>query len=221
MVFGDHSKTEVLFEIKTICQSGNSPKKGLMKNCKWGWQLLFMHWLNHGLIHVIEISLSNRLLYRYWVEFSPFIGARIVAGIMQFIASGMIMTSNVSGNIIGRGQVGALNEVFHVNLPTAVQKTENVLEFCMRSGNCMSLPHSMDFSYLQHAWDAVNVTFQDLMGPVVDRAQNNRRCPICLNLVLLFKFRIPACGHPIHMRCWRSYMDGCMQSSCCMPCMPI
>jgi hypothetical protein len=47
----------------------------------------------------------------------------------------------------------------------------------------------MDFSYLQHAWDAANVMLQDLMGPAVDRAvnQNDRRCPVCLNLVLLRK----------------------------------
>jgi hypothetical protein len=28
MVFGDHSKMEVLFEIKTICQSGKAAKNG-------------------------------------------------------------------------------------------------------------------------------------------------------------------------------------------------
>jgi hypothetical protein len=72
----------------------------------------------------------------------------------------------------------------------------------MRFGNGMRLPHSMDFRYLQHTWDATNVTLQDLMT-VVDHAvnQNNRHCPICFDLVLLLKFGIPACGHPIHMRC--------------------
>ncbi len=66
----------------------------------------------------------------------------------------------------------------------------------------MSLLHLMDFSYLQHVWDATNAVLQNLMGPVVDRAvnQNDRRCPICIDLVLSLKFRIPACGHPIHMR---------------------
>jgi hypothetical protein len=28
----------------------------------------------------------------------------------------------------------------------------------------------MDFSYLQHMWDATNLMLQDLMGPAVDRA---------------------------------------------------
>ncbi len=76
-------------------------------------------------------------------------------------------------------------------------------------GNGMILPHSMDFSYLQHAWDAANITLQDLMGPVADRAvnKNDRCCPICLDLVLLLKFGIPSCGHPIHMRCLRLYRD--------------
>ncbi len=115
----------------------------------------------------------------------------------------MMMTPNVPGNVIDRGCVAALNESFLVDLPTAVQKKKNVLEFCMRFGNGVSLPHSMDFSYLQHAWDAANVTLQDLMGSMVDQAvnQNNRRCPVCLNLVLSWKFGIPACGHPIHMSC--------------------
>jgi hypothetical protein len=84
-------------------------------------------------------------MYGHWGEFSPFVGARIIAGIMGFIADGMMMTPNVPGNIIGRGRVAALNESFSVNLPTAFQKTKNVLEFCMRFGNGMSLPHSMNF----------------------------------------------------------------------------
>ncbi len=120
-----------------------------------------------------------------------------------------MLSPNALGNIIGRGQVGVLNEVYSINLPTAVRKTKNVLEFCMRFGNGMSLPHSMDFSYLQHAWDAASVMLQDQMGPAVDHAvnQNNRRCPICLDLVLSQKFGIAACGHPMHISCWRLYRD--------------
>ena len=115
---------------------------------------------------------------------------------------------NAPGNIIGRGRGGALNEDYHVDLQTAVQKTKNVLEFFMRFGNGMSLPHLMDFGYLQHACDAANVTLQHPIA-MVDCAvnQNDRRCPICFNLILLLKFGIPACGHPIHMRCWRLYRD--------------
>jgi hypothetical protein len=73
----------------------------------------------------------------------------------------------------------------------------------------MSLPHSMDFSYLLRAWEAINLTLQDLMGPAVDHAvdPNDRRCPVCLDPVLLKKFGIPACGHSMHMSCWRSYRD--------------
>ncbi len=98
---------------------------------------------------------------------------------------------------------------FRVNLPTATQKTQSVLEFCIRFGNGMSLPHSMNFSYLQHAWDTANLTFQDLMSLVVNCAvdPNNRSCPICLNPVLLRKFGIPDCGHPMHMKCWRAYRN--------------
>ncbi len=168
-----------------------------------------MHWLNHGLIRVIEISLSNVLVYRHEGEFSPFVGAGIVAGIMQCIANGMMKSPNAPCNIIGRGRIGVLNENYHVNLHTAVQKTKNVLEFYMRFGNGVILTHSMDFGYSQHRWDAANVTLQDLMGPVVDRAVNQsyRCCFICLDLVLSLKFGIPACGHPIHMRCWKLYRD--------------
>jgi hypothetical protein len=87
MVFGDHSKMEVLFETKTICQSSKAPKNRLIKAREWGGQLLFTHWLNHRLIHMIKISLSNVLLHRHGGEFSPgefspFVGVRIVAGIM-------------------------------------------------------------------------------------------------------------------------------------------
>jgi hypothetical protein len=120
-----------------------------------------------------------------------------------------MISPDTPGNIIGRGHIAALNEVFLVDLPTAVRKAESVFEFCMRFGNGVSLPHSMIFSYLQGAWDATNLTLQDLMCPVVDPAVNwnNRSCPICLNPVLSWKCGIPACGHLMHMRCWRLYRD--------------
>jgi hypothetical protein len=102
-----------------------------------------MHWLNYGLIHVIEISSSNLLVYRHGGEFSPFVGVRIVVEIMQFIADSMMIRPNTSSNIIGRGCVVALNEVFHVDLPT--EKMVHVLEFCM-FGNDVSLPHSAIYS---------------------------------------------------------------------------
>jgi hypothetical protein len=132
-----------------------------------------------------QVLSSKVLVYRHGGDFSPFVGARIVTVIMQFIANGMMIGPNAPGNIIGRGRVGALNEVFHVNFPTAIQKTKNVLEFCMRFENGVSLPHSMNFSYLQHTWDAANVMLQDLMGHAVDHAvnQNGWCCPICLDLV--------------------------------------
>jgi hypothetical protein len=171
---------------------------------------MFTYWLNYyWLIHVIEILSSNVLVYRHVGEFSPFVGARTVAGIMGFITNGMMMTPDAPGNIIGRGHIAALNESFLVDLPTAVQKTKNALEFCMRFGNGLSLPHSMDFSYLQHAWDTTNVTLQDPMGSTVDQAvnQNDRCCPVYLDLVLSPKFGILACGHPINMSCWGLYRD--------------
>jgi hypothetical protein len=112
--------------------------KRLIKNRKWGGILLFMHWLNHGLIHVIEILSSNVLVYRHGGEFSSFVGARIVAGIMQYIANSVMMSPDVPSNIIGSG---ALNKVYHVDLQTAVQKTKHVFDFCMRFGNGPSLPH--------------------------------------------------------------------------------
>jgi hypothetical protein len=209
MDFGNHSKTEVLFEIETIRRSGKAAKNWLMKNRKWGGQLMFTHWLNYGLIHVIEILSSNMLMYRHGGGFNPFVGARIVERIMWFVTDGMMVTPDSPGNVTGRGRIGALNEVFCVNLPAAVQKTKSVLEFCTRFGNGMSLPHTMDFSYLLHAWEAANLMLQDLMGPAVDHVVdlNDRSCPICLDLVLLRKFGIPAYGHPMHMSCWRSYRD--------------
>ena len=95
---------------------------------------------------MIEILSSNVFVYRHGGEFSPFVRARIVAGIMGCIADGMMMTPNAPGNVIGRGCIGPLNEAFRADLPTAVQKSKIVLEFCMRFGNGVSLPHSMDFS---------------------------------------------------------------------------
>jgi hypothetical protein len=75
--------------------------------------------------------------------------------------------------------------------------------------NSMSLPHLMNFSYLQRAWDAANQTLQDLMSPAVDCAvdPNDRNCPVCLYPVLLPKIGVPACEHPMHMKCWKVYKN--------------
>ncbi len=109
---------------------------------------------------MIEILSSKVLVYRHGGEFSPLVGARIIAGIIQFISNSVMINPNAPGNIIGRGCNAALNEVFRVDLRTAVQKTKSVLEFCMRFGNGMSLPHSMNFNYLQHMWATTNITHQ-------------------------------------------------------------
>ncbi len=96
-------------------------------------------------------------------------------------------------------------DIFHLDLPTVVLKTKHVLEFCMNFENGVSLPHRMNIGYLQRAWDAANQTLQVLLMPAVDRSVNpdDRDCTICLDLILLWKFGISACGHPMHMRCWR------------------
>jgi hypothetical protein len=148
-------------------------------------------------------------VYRQGGEFSPFVGARFIARIMRFKANGVMIRPDAPNYIIGRGCVAALNEIFHVDLPEAVQKMKHVLEFCMSLENSVSLPHSMSFSYLQHAWVDANLMLQDLLSTVVDHAVNStdRNCPICLNPVLLQKFGIPACGHPMHMKCWKVYKN--------------
>ncbi len=101
---------------------------------------------------------------------------------MGFIANGIMIRPNAPGNIIDRGHVVELNEVFHVNLPAAVQKMRSVLEFYMSFGNGVNLPHLMNFSYLQRAWGTANLMLQDLMSPAVNCAvdPNDRGCPICL-----------------------------------------
>ncbi len=69
---------------------------------------------------------SKVLVYRHRGKFGCFVGARILTGIMQFIANVVMMRPDALDNIISRGHVTALNEVFHVNLPTAIQKTKLV-----------------------------------------------------------------------------------------------
>jgi hypothetical protein len=68
-------------------------------------------------------------MYRHAGEFSPFVGARIVAGIMQLIADSIMKCPDAPGNIIGRGHGGALNEDYHVDLQTAVKKTKMCWSF--------------------------------------------------------------------------------------------
>jgi hypothetical protein len=172
--------------------------------------MLFMYWLYYGLIWLIEILLSNILVTRNGVGgLAVFAGVKIVAEIMRFIADGLMMGLDAPDNIIGRGHVAALNEVFNVNFPMNVQKTKHILEFYMTFGNGVSLPHRMNFSYLHCAWDAANLILRDLLTPGQNRSVNlsGRNCPICLDPILLQSFGIPACGHPIHGRCSIGYKN--------------
>jgi hypothetical protein len=155
----------------------------------------FWYWLYYGLIQLIEILLSNALVYRNGRDLSSFVGAKFIARIMRFIADSLLMGPDAPDNIMGRGQVTSMMDILHVHLPTAVRKMTRVLEFCMNFGNGVSLPHTMNFSYLQHAWDTANKTLQVLLMPALDWSANpyNRNSPICLDPFLLQKFRIPAC----------------------------
>ncbi len=204
--FGDHSETEVLLEIEIIHWSGKAAKTCLFENWEWGGKMSFLYWLYYGLI-LIEILLSNVLVYRNGRDLSCIVGAKFVARIMRFIADGLLMGPDAPDNIMGRGQVTLMMEILHVHLPTAVQKMTRILEFCMDFGNSVNLPHTMNFSYLQCVWDVANKTLQVLSMPAVDWSVNpyDRNSPICLNLILLWKFRIPACGHLMLMSCLREY----------------
>jgi hypothetical protein len=77
-------KTEVLFEIGTIRRSGKAAKKRLIKNREWGGQLLFMHRLNYRLIHMIEISLSNVLVYSHGGE-ALLLGQELLQGLCNLL----------------------------------------------------------------------------------------------------------------------------------------
>jgi hypothetical protein len=50
---------------------------------------------------------------------------------------------------------------------------------------------------------------QDLMSPALNCTvdPNDRSCPICLDPVLLRNVGIPACGHPMHMKCCKAYKN--------------
>jgi hypothetical protein len=160
-------------------------------------------------------------MYRNGGDLGSFVGTKIVAEIMQFIADGLMKELDAPDNIIGRGHITVLMDVFHVNLPMAIQKMKHVLKFCMNFGNGESLPHRMNFSYLQHAWDASNQMLQVLLMPAVDWSVNpdDRTCPICLNPILLRKFGVLACGHLMHMSCWREYKTQMVARSGIVKCL--
>jgi hypothetical protein len=69
---------------------------------------------------------------------------------MWLVADGLLMGPDAPDNVMGRGQIGLMINIYHVDLPKVAQKTRHVLEFCV---NCFERgkgwPHAIDFSYLQ------------------------------------------------------------------------
>ncbi len=110
-------------------------------------------------------------------------------------------------NIIGRGQVCALRDVFGVDLDLAVQRTWGVLNFCITRSNRDAYLHPViNFGIVNQVWVATSQTLEVILTPVVWLVNpNNRTCPWCLKHILSWIFGIPMCGHPMHIRCWRQY----------------
>jgi hypothetical protein len=110
-------------------------KNRLMKNHKWSGKVIFMYWLYYGLIWLIEeILLISNLVYINGGELSCFVGVKIIAGIMWFIADGLLMEPDTQDNIMGRGQVTAMMNILNVDLPTAVWKAKRVMDFFYEFG---------------------------------------------------------------------------------------
>jgi hypothetical protein len=67
---------------------------------------------------------------------------------MWFVADGLLMGLDAPDNIMGRGQISSNIKIFHVDLPTAIQTTRGIMDFCMNClGNGISLPHTMNVGY--------------------------------------------------------------------------
>jgi hypothetical protein len=118
-------------EIEIIHGSGKAPKNWFIKNREWGGKILFTYWLYYGLIRLIKISSSNVLVYKNGGDLSTFVSAKMFAGIMWFVTDGLLMWLDAPENIMGRGHIFSMIDIFHVDLSTAVQKTRRVLDLCM------------------------------------------------------------------------------------------
>jgi hypothetical protein len=92
--------------------------------------MVFSYWLNYSLIQMIEITLRNTFVFRNGGDLSRFVGVKIVVGLMRVIADGLLMEHGPN-NIIGRGHLGSLRDVFGVDIQSAVQRTRQVINFCI------------------------------------------------------------------------------------------
>ncbi len=57
-------------------------------------------------------------MHRNGGDLGSFVGAKFVMGIMLCIADGLLMEPDAPDNIIRRGHVTVMMDVFHVDLPT-------------------------------------------------------------------------------------------------------
>jgi hypothetical protein len=68
---------------------------------------------------MIEITSSYAYVCKRGRGLSNFVGVKIVVGHMRFIPDGLLMEQGLH-NIIGRGQVGALRDIFGMDLKLVV-----------------------------------------------------------------------------------------------------
>jgi hypothetical protein len=151
--------------------------------------MVFTYWLNYGLVQMIEFTSSNAFISKNGGDLSRFVGMKIILELMLFIAVGLLMEQGAD-NIIGRGQVGLLKDVFGVDLQLAIQRTRQVMNFCIaRSKRDAFFPLAIDFSILQQGWVAANQTLGVLLTPINRLVNpNDITCPSCLDLILSQKF---------------------------------
>ncbi len=94
--------------------------------------------------------------------------------------------------------MGSLKDFIGMDLQLAIQRTRRVMNFCIACCKRDGLfPH---FSFLRHARVASNQILGVLLAPIDWlMIPNNRSRTLCLDLILLQKFEISSCGHPMHV----------------------
>jgi hypothetical protein len=106
-------------------------------------------------------------------------------------------------NILERGQVGLLRDVFGMDIQLTIQRTRQVLNFCAICSNReMIIPPAIDYGVLNQVWIVTNQTLGLLVMPLDWLVNpNNQMYPFCPKPILSWAFGVPACGHLMHTRC--------------------
>ncbi len=193
--FGEHFDTEVLLEIETLRQLREAAKNRLMKNREWGGNMFFSYWLNHCLLKMIKITLSNVFVFKNGRDLSSLSWWKLLLSLCGSLWMGCLWSRDPTTSLEGGKWACWSGGCIWHGYPISHQKDNISIELL-----CYLFWWGLEFPSCNQLWHGEpcvdnskpNVGFAGDPSKLVSKSKLS-------DLSILPR-------HPMHMRCWKEYI---------------